>query len=49
MKLLYDKNYPKTAYGIEFFKKQKPWYKKDQWYLIIYFYKWYRVFSNYPI
>ena len=49
MKKGYFKNYPHTAYGFSFEKKDKPGQFTTQYILIIYFYKWFKAYSNYPI
>jgi len=49
MKVLYSKNYPKTAYGFAIEKRLMPTRIEKQWILVFYFYKWYRAFSNHPL
>jgi hypothetical protein len=45
----YFKNYPHTAYGFIYEKRHVVGQVGTQWILIIYFYKWFRAFSNHPI
>lgn len=49
MKILYSKNYPRTAYRFIFETKYETTFLKKRWVLVLYFYKWFIAFSNLPL
>lgn len=40
---------PYIAFGYKYTKRLHPHYIKPQWIFVIYFYKWYKAWSNYPL
>lgn len=48
-KVSIHKQDPYKAFGFKYVKRLHPHYITPQWVFVIYFYKWYKAWSNYPI